>query len=180
MRRRQINQMRTIAQDFDSYWIENQQTGCWEWQRAKTAAGYGNFRASDGIVLSHRFSYERTHGAIPDGMFVLHRCDNRSCVNPSHLFLGSHADNMRDMKDKGRANGGGLGGEFNGQSKLTYEKVAEIKTLWAAGQTSQHKLASKFGVSQKIIHNIVTGKAWAGTSRAETTRAGPCDSNFQN
>lgn len=77
------------------------QTGCWNWTRSRGSHGYGDFRR-DGHKLAHRWSYATFVGLIPDGAFVLHRCDNRACVNPGHLFLGDADDNNKDMVEKGR------------------------------------------------------------------------------
>lgn len=120
---------------------------------------------------AHRFAWEITRGPIPDGLHVLHRCDNPPCCNPDHLFLGTHIDNVADMVAKGRgAKGERSGarlhpervarGERNGTAKLTAAQVAEIRaTPRKVG--SQHALALRFGVSDATISMIVNGKAWA-------------------
>jgi hypothetical protein len=97
-------------------------------------------------------AYELVHGEIPDGVHVLHRCDNPSCVNPKHLFLGTHQDNMRDMSEKGRASRG----EKNANAKLSQEQVLEIK----ASAVSSRKLAPLYAVSDRQIRSIRSGQWW--------------------
>jgi hypothetical protein len=80
--------------------------GCWEWQAFRLKSGYGWFGGAEGTDLTHRVAWRLERGPIPDGMFVLHHCDNRACVRPDHLFLGDHAANMRDMVAKGRGRAG--------------------------------------------------------------------------
>ena len=89
--------------------IKANASGCWEWQKALRSTGYGHFGRSSGkrdtnrSISAHRASYEEFIGPIPDGLFVLHKCDNPPCVNPEHLFIGTHQDNMDDMVRKGRS-----------------------------------------------------------------------------
>lgn len=111
------------------------------------------------------------HGEIPEGLLVCHKCDNPSCVNPDHLFLGTAADNTRDMIQKGRIKARGKGhgkkrdtwpgtrGEYNGNSKLTEEQVLSIKHKIKQGEPGR-TIAKEYGVSQTLISAINTGKVW--------------------
>ena len=93
--------------------------------------GYGEIGDGKKIRKGHRVAYEAFVGQIPDGAFVLHRCDNPLCVNPEHLWLGNNADNMRDMESKGRAKH--PKGEYHGRAKLTEVQVREILRMAAEG-----------------------------------------------
>jgi hypothetical protein len=94
----------------DHFWAEVDLTGdCWLWTGATTEFGYGHLRVDGNMVYAHRFAYEAVHGSVPWGMFVLHSCDTPACVRPSHLHLGTHEDNMREMKGRKRARNGALG-----------------------------------------------------------------------
>jgi hypothetical protein len=99
------------------------------------------------------------HGNIPDGMMVLHRCDNPPCVNPDHLFLGVAADNSADMVAKGRGNG--PRGDSHCSSKLTENDVRQIRSLYASGEYSMRQLAKRFGVGSDQISRIVNRQKWA-------------------
>ena len=130
--------------------------GCWIWTAARSPRGYGAFGRGSRearVILAHRFSWEQANGPIPDGLCVLHRCDNPPCVNPAHLFLGTRTDNNRDMHAKGRANP--PRGERHPRARLTEEKVREIRRLAAAG-ISQRQIARMFGVSKGAVASVVT------------------------
>jgi hypothetical protein len=132
---------------------------CWIWTGTKVGNGYGHFRGRNGLILSHRFSYEQYIGPIPEGMNVLHSCDNPVCVNPQHLFLGTHTENMRDMWGKGRKS---HRGEKNSRAILTLKNVAEIRSM--EGEFSRKELSERYGVSRSTIGSIITNKSWILTS----------------
>lgn len=141
--------------------------GCWEWTASATKAGYGQLRVGTSPRYVHRLVYELSIGDIPDGMFVCHRCDNRRCCKPSHLFLGTAADNSRDMAQKNRSTrgrpqplGAHVAGESHGRRKLTAKQVQEIRARYAAGGVTQEKIAAEFGVSGAHVCGIVNGKFW--------------------
>ncbi len=130
---------------------------CWEWIGAKARANYGNFYWNKKNIPAHRFSYLAFNGEIPDGLFVLHRCDNSICVNPYHLFIGTQKENILDASRKGRL----MRGERHSQSKLAEKDIVEIRKKYKSGLGDTTTLAVEFGVSSSQIHNIVTGKKWA-------------------
>jgi ribosome-binding protein aMBF1 (putative translation factor) len=107
------------------------------------------------IETAHRISWQLHNGPIPPGMFVCHRCDNPPCVNPDHLFLGTHADNLRDASRKGRMR---LGAN-NINAKLSEDTVRIIRALSASG-LSQNTLSKQFGVAQVTIHKIIHRQLW--------------------
>ncbi|MCZ2077881.1 MAG: HNH endonuclease [Bryobacterales bacterium] len=131
---------------------------CWEFQSKLYRNGYGNFRMNRFGVLAHRLSYFLMHGAFPEGLSVCHHCDNRKCVNPHHLFLGTAKDNMQDMVRKGRNNP--PRGEKCGMSKLTNEDISEIRRLYGKGMMLKD-IAQKYPVDAVQISRIVSGKRWA-------------------
>lgn len=134
---------------------------CWTWTASRNGKGYGKFWDGERIASAHRFSFEQRVGPIPPGQMVLHRCDNRACVRPDHLFLGTQLDNMRDMIDKGRRGYTGMPGERNPKAKLTPEQVAELRHRFEHGEI-RADLAREFGVGWTAVDRIVKRVGWMG------------------
>lgn len=146
-------------------------TGCWLWLGSLNKWGYGKLSIQRKHWISHRASYTIFNGEIPDGMQVLHKCDVRSCVNPEHLFLGTHKENMKDMVKKGRAAAGDrntsiknphlqVRGSKSAQAKLNEQQVLEIKKLLAEKKLTQKQIGKMFGVGSRNINNINVGLSW--------------------
>lgn len=131
---------------------------CWPWAGTKTRGGYGTFRGT----TAHRVAFERANGPIPDGLVVMHTCDNPSCCNPEHLRAGTQQENIADMWAKGRNGDLRVFGEHHGMAKLTFAKVQAIRDLYRQG-SKQLALASDFGVAQSHISRIVRGENRAHT-----------------
>lgn len=129
---------------------------CWLWTAGKFRKGYGAFTLNYHTVKAHRFSYRLAHGKFPDALFVLHSCDNTTCVNPEHLSLGTTQDNMDDMVVKKRQSKG----ERQHSHKLTTAQVREVIRRWAAGGITQTALAAEYEVAQQSISAIVNGEHW--------------------
>jgi hypothetical protein len=148
---------------FELSWIPEPNSGCWLWLgRPRGSNGYGGFMMNERVYVAHRASWLLLRGEIPDGKLVLHHCDNPSCVNPHHLFLGTHQDNEDDKVRKGRqARGDKLAhpraaGEANGNSKLTIQAVREIR----AATVPQRSVAKAYGVTQALVSKIQRGEIW--------------------
>jgi len=135
---------------------------CWEWIGGKNLHGYGRFSCGCIKVLAHRFSWELHNGPIPTGegyhgTCVLHRCDNPSCVNPTHLRLGTQEDNMQDMSQKGRA----VTVRISENAKLSEDQVREIKALLSQKSLSLRTIADRFDISHNAVWMIKQGKLGA-------------------
>jgi hypothetical protein len=153
--------------------------GCWLWQSTTMKKGYGQFslggRSTQHTQLAHRISYRLFRGAIPAGLNVLHECDVPNCVNPSHLFLGTLAENNADMRRKGR--GGRATGEKNGTRRhpeklrrgeannmcrsLTGDKVRAIRDDYKNQPVTHAVLARRYGASKAQIGKVILRKSWA-------------------
>ena len=142
----------------DRFWDKVEATdGCWIWGGSLYNTGYGEIRNKTTRLLAHRVSWEIHFGKIPDGLCVLHRCDNPPCVNPKHLFLGTRGDNIRDCIQKGRNRP--VTGKENANSKLTLDQAQEIKRELKHG-VSHRALGRRFGVGHGAIGLIARGKTW--------------------
>lgn len=152
----------------DRFWVKVQKTDdCWCWTASTVGgSGYGKINWGGTLFLAHRAAWILANGAIPADLCVLHRCDNRLCVRPDHLFLGTKKDNTRDMWEKGRGSRAGSGaatvrGERHGQAKLTEAQVLEARRLSAEG-ASLSELCRHFGmVSVGTMSRTVRGKLWS-------------------
>ncbi len=145
---------KNTIQDF---WNRVDKSGsCWIWQARKDIDGYGIFPFEKKERKAHRFAFEQLNGAIPKGMFVCHSCDNPSCVNPAHLFLGTLQDNHKDMMNKGRQGHGRHPGSTNPSAKLTEQQVLEIRALPGPNR----KIAEVYGVAKCTIDDIRARNTW--------------------
>ena len=144
--------------DESLFWAKvNKSDGCWEWNASRNNKGYGRFLARGQSTGAHRVSYELHNGPIPNGMSVLHKCDNPPCVNPAHLFLGTNADNNADKMAKGRHRA--LKGSDHRLAKMTEADVVVIKST--RGVLPGYIVAECFGVVQTTISNIHSGHSWS-------------------
>lgn len=126
---------------------------CWSWTASKKQDGYGQIRMGNRMVLAHRVAWMLANGPIPESISVCHTCDNRACVNPSHLWLGTHRQNILDRHEKGRSKGGSQRGEAHPKSKLTNKDVAAIRQ---SGLTSI-ALGKMYGVHPVYIRHLRRG-----------------------
>ncbi len=157
---RNIGRAVPIEVRFRQYVGPTTEAGCVLWIGCKNIDGYGKIdcRVRKRMVGAHRVAYELAHGPIPDGLHVLHRCDNPPCVNVEHLFLGTQADNNADMDAKGRRVSSH--GERHRSAKLTEDLVREIRRRYSAGGISQPALAAEFGIDKAGICRLLNRKNW--------------------
>jgi hypothetical protein len=135
-------------------------SGCFLWTAAVGGGGYGNSFVNGRNVAAHRLAWELANGPVPDGLCVLHKCDNRACVNPSHLFLGTLKDNTQDMLAKGRNRPPVLLGEANAVAKITADDVRAIRAALARGE-SHFSIARRFSTCPSNVRSVRDGKTWA-------------------
>ncbi len=136
--------------DFPTHYTENKITGCWNWNTPNKQRGYGNYKR----LPAHRVAWFIFRGVDPIGSYVLHTCDNRRCVNPDHLYLGTQSDNMRDMWERKRRK------YNNGRAKHGWPKVNQIRELYATGKYSLAELGREFGMNRSLVYKIVNNHIW--------------------
>lgn len=142
----------------ERFWlyVEKPDRGCWEWTGYKNEKGYGVINLGGERILAHRFAYQLV-ADIPEGLGVLHRCDNPACVRFKHLFLGTRADNNADMLAKGRYRHASSRGDKNNAARLT---EADVRTIRISPEPVK-ELARRYGTSRGHIYGIKRGLYWA-------------------
>jgi hypothetical protein len=166
-----------VATLLELLWQHDDRTGeCWTWQGAISRDGYGRFTHLGVNRQAHRWVYEEAVGPIPKGMYVLPRCGNRLCMRATHLYLGDHAESMRqrdalDRTARGSRHGSKtrpdrvVSGEDHWDSRLDWKTVHEIRVRHVRGESTR-ALASNYRVSQKTIWKITSGRAWKEATQA--------------
>lgn len=141
--------------------------GCWTWNASLRSKGYGAFKFKGKVVLAHRFSWIFHNGDIPDGLSVCHKCDNPICVNPNHLFLGTHSDNMKDAFNKKRLNinfnnpGAFKNGHIpNNRLIKSFEEIQNIKKLITTRSGTLKELSKEINISYQLLRDINCGKVY--------------------
>jgi len=134
-------------------------SACWIWKGNINSNGYGRFVIGNKHKLAHRVSFELFVGNIPDGQNVCHTCDDRLCVNPHHLWLGSQSENLADAVSKGRLTPPDTRGERNGNRKLTASDVSKIRDMFKSG-IKRFLIARHYNVSPSTIGEIISNKTW--------------------
>ena len=153
-----INGVPINEKDIARFWSKVNIEGdddCWPWKSGLYWDGYGQFGIGKKKVRAHRVSYIINIGEIPESLFVLHKCDNPSCVNPKHLWIGTQLDNMQDMKNKGRSTYGDTA-----NSKLSEEEVLCILKMASDTDMTDKQIADIYGVDRITINDILTGRRW--------------------
>jgi len=129
---------------------------CWDWNGAKDKDEYGRMSINCILKYSHRIVYEETHGSIPSGLYILHKCNNPSCCNPNHLYIGTQYTNAKQMVFEHRQ----ARWNRNGQAKLNKDGVLKIRFLYSTGEYSCGDLGKIFGISRQQIYRIIKNKNW--------------------
>lgn len=161
----------------ERFWEKVHKTAdCWVWMASRHPTGYGQFRFEGRNTRASRVAWILTNGPIPHGLLVCHHCDNPSCVNPSHLFIGTNLDNSNDKIRKGRARWWAKGdprnprtvtppvGSLNPNAKLSHALAAEIRAKYAVPGVTQQQLWIEYGISRAALQRVLHGKTWASAA----------------
>jgi hypothetical protein len=156
--------MKSVADRFWQKVAKSSPDQCWEWTAYVNADGYGWMRLAGESRPTHRVSavLHKLIDSISSPMHVLHKCDNRKCCNPDHLFVGTNADNVADKVAKNRCGFSRQHGESNGMAKLTNKQIGQVRGLYFASCFSQSQLAKQFGIKQPHISRIVNKQRCGG------------------
>jgi len=133
--------------------------GCWEWAKCRDQNGYGRIQHDGRSQVAHRIAWELWVGPIPEGKCILHKCDNPSCINPDHLFVGTQLDNIADMNAKGRHGKFVHESESSPGAKLKWPEVREIRRRCANGELI-YMVANDYGVSKTTVGYIIRRQTW--------------------
>lgn len=149
----------------DSFWSKvrrfKRPGSCWVWTGGMDSDGYGSFHIPDGGTIgAHKYSYMLAHPGevIKEGICILHSCDNRPCVNPEHMFLGTNLDNIKDKVFKGRGIGGG--GTCHGNAKITWAKVNNIRATYSGKYGEFKSLCKRYNIKKSHLRSILSFRTW--------------------
>ena len=145
-----------IEQNFEAHVTYVPESGCHLWTGCLNNKGYGQIRIAKRAKLAHRVAWEQKNGPIPEGLFVCHKCDTPSCVNPDHLFLGTTFENLADASAKGRMRHG----IRHHNAKLDDAKVRDIRVMSASGMC-QREIGECVGISQTVVGDVLRREIWA-------------------
>ena len=133
---------------------------CWEWIGSKRPLGYGVIHTGGKFISAHRLSWKLYFGEIPKGMYICHHCDNRACIRPDHLFLGTQKDNVYDAIKKHRMNPVGKKGHKSWNRNFTPEEAKKIREEYKTSGLGYKKLGKKYGVANTVIRNVIKELNW--------------------
>lgn len=143
--------------------VIDQTSGCWLWQKAKEAFGYGVIRADNKRYLAHRLSYKVYNGKLDDKLLVLHKCDVPACINPDHLYMGTYKNNMEDCVRRGRF----ASRDRKPNAKLKSTDIQTIKNLYFAEKLTHKEIAHVYKVSIRLIGDVVNEKRWSNKCQVQ-------------